>query len=200
MSLTVDIDKLRKQLKNQRNKLSQDQRKKLSLSIAKHIAQSEVFKQSKKVAIYLPVNGEADPTSLVSLHAQSEQKFYLPVLSPSGNKHLLFVEWNKSTIFKDNIYGIPEPIITPSTVQLEATKLDLVIMPLLGFDKHGNRLGMGGGYYDRTFSFKLKCKASKKPYLISFAYAFQECKTLYTQPWDVPVNAYATENALTNLN
>ena len=188
----MNINQLRKQLKEQRKQLSKLQQKQLSEKIASNVLRMADYLSSQHIAIYLPVGGEADPTSLYAKNTDPNKKFYLPVLSPKGDKHLWFMPWNKNTQFINNIYGIPEPIIKESLLR-PAEKLDLVIMPLLGFDHQGNRLGMGGGYYDRTFAFKRKNKNMKKPILLAYAYAFQECKSLQTKEWDVPFDIYITD-------
>jgi 5-formyltetrahydrofolate cyclo-ligase len=183
---------LRKQLKTKRLHLSHQQQNRISAKIATNLRKAPEYLAAKTIALYLPVNGEADPRSLVAENTDPDKKFYLPVLSPQQDKHLLFARWNNETQFVDNIYNIPEPILTRSN-QLPAKKFDLIIMPLLGFDKQGNRLGMGGGYYDRTFSFKQHTRESRKPFLLAYAYAFQECQALSTQPWDIPFDAVVTE-------
>ena len=193
----MNTEQLRNQLKRQRSQQTKQQQSQRSKQIANNLSQSSVYSTAKHVALYLPVNGEADPRSLVSGNTDPERKFYLPVLSPTGNKQLLFHQWDKNTQFTNNIYGIPEPITSNSS--FPATQLDLVIMPLLGFDTQGNRLGMGGGYYDRTFAFKLADKAINKPLLVAYAYAFQECNKLYAQSWDVPFDYYSTENEFAKI-
>ena len=188
----MNIKQLRKQLKTQRQALPNRQQKQFSQKIADKVAQRADYLRAKHIALYLPVRGEADPTHLFTSNTDPTKKFYLPVLSQNDKNHLEFMPWNDSTQFIDNIYGIPEPLIVHSEL-LPANKLDLVIMPLLGFDKQGNRLGMGGGYYDRTFAFKLNRLSFKKPTLLAYAYSFQECPTLDAQQWDVPFDAYLTE-------
>jgi len=195
--MKVDNDQLRKQLKAQRSQLSTRQQDLLSAKIADRLSKTPDYLAAKNIALYIPVNGEADPRYLVAENKDPSRKFYLPVLSPTGNKHLNFTQWDKDTQFTNNIFGIPEPNLPHNS--LASTQLDLVIMPLVGFDAQGNRLGMGGGYYDRTFAFRLKNKDIKTPLLIAYAYTFQQCKKLSAQSWDVPIDAYVTENKFANI-
>ena len=195
--MKMNTEQQRNQLKRQRSQQTKQQQIRRSKQIANNLSQDSIYSTAKHVALYLPVNGEADPRFLVSKNTDPERKFYLPVLSTTENKQLFFHQWDKNTQFSNNIYGIPEPVI--SSPSLPATQLDLVIMPLVGFDTQGNRLGMGGGYYDRTFAFKLEKKTMSKPLLVAYAYAFQECKTLRVQSWDVPFDYYATENKFTQI-
>ncbi len=194
----MNIKYLRKKLKQKRSLLPKQQQKQFSLSACQHIWQSTIFQTAKHIALYIPVNGEADPRDLLN-HSSGKQHFYLPVLSPAGDKHLIFIEWTQDTSFKNNIYGIPEPIIDKNTPIIPARQLDLVIMPLLAFDQFGNRLGMGGGYYDRSFAFKLELTHSSSPHLMGFAYGFQQIDILSTQLWDVPLNSFVTEKKLVIL-
>lgn len=89
----------------------------------------------------------------------------------------------------NNRYGILEP----STKYIKPTaQLDIILMPLVGFDRLGNRLGMGGGYYDRALAFKRRQAWRKKPLLIGLAFDGQEIQQLAAQPWDIPMDAVAT--------
>ena len=92
-----------------------------------------------------------------------------------------------------NRYGIPEPAHPNKARNFPLRSLDLVLMPLVGFDTQGNRLGMGGGYYDRSFAFLHRHSHWRKPHLMGTAYEFQRLSKLDAQPWDVPLDAIVTE-------
>jgi 5-formyltetrahydrofolate cyclo-ligase len=77
--------------------------------------------------------------------------------------------------------------------RIQPLALDLVLTPLVGFDHKGNRLGMGGGYYDRSFAFLLRRQNWKKPRLVGLAYDFQQLDKLPAKNWDVPLTAVATD-------
>jgi 5-formyltetrahydrofolate cyclo-ligase len=188
----MNLDLLRQQLKKQRQQLSQLQQTQAAAKMVQHLSQTHFYKKAQHIALYLPVNGEADPSTLFKNNSDPQKKFYLPVLSPMQEKHLCFVQWHQNTVFKKNIYAIPEPLITASN-QIAIKQLDVVIMPLLAFDKRGNRLGMGGGYYDRSFAFKQHNSTFKKPLLVAYAHQFQQQNKLLAQAWDVPFDAYVTE-------
>ena len=91
--------------------------------------------------------------------------------------------------FRQNRFGIEEPIFSPL---LCAHRMDVILMPLVGFDKHKNRLGMGGGFYDKTLSFHNKLKEFRVPKLFGLAFDSQEVDRLTSQPWDVPVDGIVT--------
>ena len=185
-------DEIRKPLLALRAQLSKLEQQEKSAQIIAHIKQSDIFMQSKKIAFYHAVRGEADPEGLHSSTSNS-QKFYLPLLSSNKNQGLVFAPIDENTQYKNNAFSIPEPIVETHEL-LDAKELDLVIMPLLGFDLAGNRLGMGGGYYDRCFAFKHS--NTSKPILMGFAYDFQKIKSLITEPWDIGLDMIATECGL----
>lgn len=89
-----------------------------------------------------------------------------------------------------NRFGIPEPLSLLK--QQRSSDLDLVLLPLVGFDKRCNRLGMGAGFYDRALA-KLHCRG---PFCIGVAYDFQRVEELPVDPWDVPLQAVVTERRI----
>lgn len=195
-SPTTNKDKIRKPLLALRAQLSKAEQQEKSAQIVKHIKQSDVFIQSKKIAFYHAVRGEADPEGLFNT-SNDDQQFYLPLLSSEKNQGLVFAPVDQNTQYKNNAFSIPEPIVETHAL-LDAKELDLVIMPLLGFDLTGNRLGMGGGYYDRCFAFKQS--QPKKPVLIGFAYDFQQLDEINAEPWDIGLDMIATESGLTIIH
>ncbi len=195
--MNTPLQTLRKQLKQQRLALSKNQQQHMSSLAIQRLQRSVPFRSAKNIAIYLPVRGEIDPSQLPKF-GRAGQQFYLPVLSLYKQHGLVFVRWNKRTRFRLNQYQIPEPIIRYSQLK-SARKLDLVVMPLLAFDPAGSRLGMGGGYYDRSFAFKMRSEQIRKPTLLGIAYQFQQVESLPRQPWDVPLDAIATDTQLTKF-
>ncbi len=193
----MDIQQqLRTHIKKQRAILSTDNIKQTSLLIAKRLKDSFEFTQAKHIAYYLPVAGEADPTMLLQArHGTGKAEFYLPVLKKKAEKGLHFIKVGKTTKFIKNQYGIPEPEFTEHDL-IKPEKLDLVITPLVSFDLQGNRVGMGGGFYDRTFGFK-QSEEMRKPLLIGYAYEFQYSDKIVPNTWDVKLDGVVTENKFT---
>ena len=187
-------DELRKPLLQLRSQLSESEQQNKSALIIEHIKQSDIFAQSSKIAFYHAVRGEADPAGLYNI--ESNKQFFLPILSADKDQGLIFAPIDQNTQYKNNAFAIPEPIVDSHKL-INAEELDLVVMPLLGFDILGNRLGMGGGYYDRSFAFK-KSNPSK-PILIGFAYDFQKIDPLNTEPWDVGLDWIATESGIKKM-
>lgn len=182
-------DQIRKKLKSQRANLSLELFNSLSSDIAKNIKETDEFKSAQRIGFYHSVRGEADPSSLKTL----DKSFFLPVLSKNKDEGLVFIQLTDETQFENNKFNIPEPVFNEETI-VSAQTLDLVLVPLLAFDKKGNRLGMGGGFYDRTFAFK-KDK-NIKPILLGYAYDFQEIDALEPESWDVGLDIIATESGI----
>ena len=121
---------------------------------------------------------------------EAKKNCYLPILSKSQT--LVFGAYESHTMLKTNRYHIPEPDIS-SYFPLE--QLDLVLMPLVGFDLQGHRLGMGGGYYDRTFQFLLD-KKIRKPFMLGLAYELQKVEHIPMDSWDISMDGVLTEEKL----
>lgn len=185
-----DLRKLRKQIRQQRRALSPQQQTLAARRLRKKLVCSPLFQRSQHIAFYLPNDGEIDPTPVMEEAWKRGKTCYLPVLTPLGQK-LLFVRFEKGNELVLNKFKIPEP--NPLKHQCrQAWALDLVITPLVAFDNTGGRLGMGGGYYDRSFAF-LRQKRAQKPSLLGVAHVFQERLELPRQAWDIPLDAIFTD-------
>jgi 5-formyltetrahydrofolate cyclo-ligase len=183
--------KQRQRIRQQRRQLTCQQRNQSAQEVAEHIIHSSIFRNSQQIAAYLPVQGELDPQPIIKAAWERRKKIYLPVLTPFNDSRLWFIRYEPSTRMLNNRFGIPEPVVKHRQ-RLSAPSLDLVLMPLVGFDLQGHRLGMGGGFYDRSFAFLLNRQHLKKPRLIGLAYNFQEISQLTPEDWDVPLDAIAT--------
>jgi len=180
---------LRKTIQTQRRNLTVSQFQQASREICHHIIDSTWFQQSQHIAFYLSVHNEIDCTTLMQAAENMGKNCYLPVCDLEKSA-LFFLPYRMNDPLSPNRYGILEPAIPfPSPSSYPATKLDIVITPLVAFDHLKNRLGSGMGYYDRTFAFlQKKNSAPSKPMLIGLAYDFQQVAQLETQPWDIPLN------------
>lgn len=145
----------------------------------------------KNIAVYLAQDGELDLKYLIEKLWENKANIYLPVID-CVTQQLQFAHYSSATIMKKNQYKIDEPADIRSFIAPE--KLDIVLMPLVAFDKNGTRLGMGKGFYDKAFEF---CRASQhKPKLIGVAYSCQYCDKLPVEIWDVPLDGILTEKEL----
>jgi len=194
----VDQSVIRKKIQAARAALSDAQQAQYSLSMCQQIIDSGVLESATHIAFYLPVRGEADPTYLQSVKTLSNKQFYLPILSSSSNGYLAFAHYTKHTQMTLNRFNIPEPDVNQNDLLTDPRKLDAVIMPMVAIDRFGNRIGMGGGFYDRTFAFRKEEKGN--PQLIAFAYDLQIIEPQIPQPWDVPADVIASQSDFINLS
>jgi len=111
----------------------------------------------------------------------------------SESNLLSFAPWAPGAPLRHNRYGIPEP---ERGEMLAPDELDVVLLPLLGFDRSGNRLGMGAGYYDRSFEFLREATRPSRPVLVCIGYHFQEVPPMTAEPWDVRLDFVATDREL----
>ncbi len=185
---------LRSQLRAARRALTPAQQQQASLQLLRHLMKLPQFMRAQHIALYIASDGEIDPEIVARQLWKMEKHSYLPVLRPGKTKDLWFVEYRPDSLLTPNRYGIPEPDHRHEH-RLPANLLDVVLMPLVGFDLQGARLGMGGGFYDSTFAFKRK-KHTGKPYLIGLAHSCQQTESLPTDNWDIPLFAIATDTGI----
>ena len=193
----IDQSKIRDRIQKERAQLSRNQQAVSSQKICHEILNSGALIDAENIAIYLPVRGEADPSYLRELDKLSKKSFYLPILSQENKNHLEFALYNEHTQMKHNRFNIPEPDVAAKDLLTNPRKLDAVIMPMVAIDRLGNRIGMGGGFYDRTFEFRKTEKC--KPILIAFAYDFQLIDEQTPQAWDVPTDLISLESEFITL-
>lgn len=189
-------DNFRKDIRSLRSSAEQSELQHKSKQIAEQCSNSPEFKVAKNIAIYHAVDGEADPEALTRTNNNTydtSKNFYLPILAKDKSIGLRFAPINETTKYEPNKFLIPEPIFEESEL-LTGKQLDLVIVPLVGFDNKGNRIGMGGGFYDRTFSFKQT--NNTRPSLMGFAFDFQQTESIHDESWDVQLDYIATETQL----
>ncbi len=162
-------------------------------ALADHLQQLPEFLVDDRVAGYWAVNGELSLHAAYARLRSREQVYHLPILDARCS--LRFAAWKPGMALRTNRYGIPEPEAAAGDC-LRPAALDLVLVPLLGFDRNGNRLGSGAGYYDRSFDFLRDRSEPDKPVLVGIGYHFQEVGQLQAQSWDVPMDFIATEREL----
>lgn len=184
---------LRKELRARRNALNPTQQEAASAWVLRHLMKLPQFLRAQHLALYIAADGELNPQPIAEQLWKMGKQVYLPVLHPTQAGQLWFLEYTPDTQLKPNRFGIPEPDHRYER-RLPAKLLDLVLLPLVGFDRKGGRLGMGGGFYDRTFAFHKGKKT--KPYLLGLAHACQEVEHLDLADWDIPLYAVVTDQAL----
>lgn len=164
----------------------------MARALAKRIAASLRLRRARRVACYLANDGEMDAGPVMDFLRSIGRQVFLPVLHGDA---LWFLPYDEDTPLKPNRFGIPEPYLS-ARARCPAREIDVVLMPLVAFDSSGNRLGMGGGYYDRTFSYLKARTVWRRPLLIGIAYEFQHIANLPAQPWDIPLDGVVTDKQL----
>ena len=192
---TDNPQSIRKRINRQRRKLSTAEQQQASLQLAHRLSHQPDFIRSQRIAAYLAVNGEMSLQPVIDMALSMGKKVYLPVLLPFMEGRLWFARYRHGDRLVRNRFGIPEPRYHHRNM-ISAHALDQVLTPLVAYDTHCHRLGMGGGYYDRTFAFLLRRHYWKKPRLTGIAYDFQKVSQLAVQAWDVPLDNIVTENAI----
>lgn len=187
--------KIRARIRRQRRQLNDSERAACAWQLAMHAGKDRLVQNSQHIAVYLPADGEIDPQPLMQQLWAQGKTLYLPVLVTFPAPRLWFTAYAPGDRLVANRFGIAEPARTHYR-RIKPMGLDLVMAPLVAFDLGGDRLGMGGGYYDRTFGFLNKRKHWRKPDLMGLAYELQKQKHIQPEPWDVKLSAVATEAAV----
>ncbi|KXF80185.1 5-formyltetrahydrofolate cyclo-ligase [Enterovibrio coralii] len=175
---------LRKQIRQRRRALSEQDQALAASQLLEHFTSSDAIIKASRIALYLSVDGELDTAPLIARCWAQGKDVYLPVIHPFSKGHLLFLHYHPKTQLVPNQYGILEPKLDVRDV-LPAAKLDVICTPLVAFDAAGQRLGMGGGYYDRTLAPWYETGAGAKP--IGLAHDCQQLDALPVEVWDVPL-------------
>lgn len=183
---------LRKELRMLRGSLSEIQQHQAQKKIAAIVSVLPEFLASSHIAVYYANDGEIDPLDIVKEAWEQGKACYLPVVGQSKESAMCFFSYDPETLMEKNKYGILQPVLAKACAR-RAEDLDLVLLPLTGFDDKGSRVGMGGGYYDRTFAFKKDTMKHCKPLLIGLAHACQKVKSLPVNNWDIPLAGVATD-------
>ena len=187
MNPSSDRVALRATLRERRRVLPATQRIAAAEALAERLLALPFFPRAGRVAGYWAVDGE------IGLHAFQLRlppsiRYCLPVLH--AGRRLRFAEWRSGAPLVSNRYGIPEPDVAPGQT-FAASDLALLVVPLTGFDAAGNRLGMGGGWYDRSFAFRHA--AMPPPWLVGVGFDAQCVAALDAESWDVLPDAICTE-------
>jgi 5-formyltetrahydrofolate cyclo-ligase len=188
---------LRQTLRQKRKKITSSQQKLNAHQLAKQIIQLKEIQSAKNIAVYLSNDGEIDLQEVVSLLWQANKNCYLPVLNKENKGHLLFLAYTKQQQLVKNCFNILEPAYQQEKSKI-AKQMDVILMPLVGFDKDCKRIGMGGGYYDRSLSFI--SHKTVKPVLIGVAHSIQQVEKIPIEKWDIGLNKIVTEKQVFTQN
>ncbi len=174
--------RIRSEVRQRRKQLSPEQQQYFALQIVEQAGQHEKIQQATTLSVFLSFDGELDTTPLIHRLWQQGKQLCLPVLHPFSPGNLLFLRFTPDTPLIRNRFNILEPKLDITQVVL-LSELDIVFTPLVAFDSHGQRLGMGGGFYDRT----LQHWQENGPYPIGLALDCQQVEQLPIEEWDIPL-------------
>lgn len=154
--------------------------------VADAVISLKEYQEARVLLAYIAVQGELDVSKIVNDAKNNGKKVAFPLCAENGRLRLLIP--NKETAFKKGAYGIPEPDASDSH-EINSRELDLIIAPGLAFDMSGNRLGQGGGYYDRLL-------ADTDAYAIGVGYDFQLVEELWVEAHDRKLDCIVTQSQL----
>lgn len=188
---------LRQHFRQQRRQLNQQQQQHAAKQLVQQCLSLPAYQQALHLAFYLAADGELDAQALIQACWQAGKSVYLPVLHPFTSGHLLFVRYSQDSQMRANCYGIAEPVLRCMDIGPLA-QLDIIFTPLVAFDSHGNRLGMGGGFYDRTLAPIQRGEVDTK--IIGLAHDCQHSAQLPVQNWDIPLQQIITPSRIWNFD
>lgn len=180
MSISFSRQQLRQQMRAKRQALSSEQQHIASQNIIAPALDLIAHYQAQHLAFYLPFNGEISPLALMDTLRQQNKHIYLPVLHPFSEHQLLFLRFDDERDLEQNRFGIWQPKLDVRNV-LPLNELEMIFVPLVACDKQHNRLGMGGGFYDRTL-------AQRNLISVGLAHRCQQVEQLPVESWDMPLS------------
>jgi len=179
--------KLRRQLRTVRNSFSNAQRAEHDAAIGRHLSELVKSRRAVSIACYWPFNGEPDITPACRQLMLAGYRLSLPVVTGENGHEMNFHSWRADTGLSKNRYGILEP---QNTERVPISSIDMLFMPLVGYDRFGNRLGMGAGYYDRCLETRRDLPA---PLRVGIAYSLQEIDRVEGEQWDIRLHGVVNE-------
>ncbi|RBH58324.1 MULTISPECIES: 5-formyltetrahydrofolate cyclo-ligase [Pseudomonas] len=185
---------LRRLLRKARRALSASEQRQAARGLYRQLAQHPLFRRARHISLYLPTDGEIDPRLLLREAQRRGKRTYLPVLSAWPRTRMVFQRIRPGEKLQPNRFRILEPRVKLAA-QRKVWTLDLVLLPLVGFDVEGGRLGMGGGFYDRSLAYLARRQSWRKPTLLGLAHECQKVAKLNQASWDVPLQGTVTDRA-----
>ena len=185
---------LRRELRAKRRSLSAADHDRKSKLAASAIARLPAFKAGARIAVYLPFDGESNPSALLKAARKRRVRIFVPVVESVRHRRLRFLPLTGRT--RRGAFGISVPHARTPKAAVAPRWFDLIVVPLVGIDGHGRRLGMGGGFYDRALSFRRIRHSWTGPKLVGLAFQCQRTDSVFAEPHDVRLDAVATERGV----
>ena len=185
----MSIDPLRSSMRKARRGLSAARREQAAENCAQLARSLPALQHARSIAAYMAYQGEMCCEPIIDWALGRRVSVLLPVVV---GRRMRFAPFVANQALVSNRWGIPEPEWQPGR-WVSARRPNVVLLPLVAFDSNGNRLGQGGGYYDRAFAFRNAARHWRRPLLVGLAYEFQRTDALEAKPTDVPLDAVITE-------
>jgi len=184
-------DEMRQYNRKRRAGLSPQQLVRSSQALAQKIIALDGYRQAQRLAVYFAVNGEIGLDPVIDHALAAGKQVYLPNLD---RQSLRFSPYFRAQKMRINKFRLPEPDVGDDYM-LQPAELDLVLAPLVVFDEDCNRIGMGGGFYDRSFAMRKSPQVSA-PVLVGVAHDLQKVEQIVPEDWDVRLDMVVTDEAI----
>ncbi len=192
MMNTSTKKQLREQCRQARNALTTVQQQRYALAVSERLAKTNAFQDAQQIASYIATDNEVETHKIHERCWQTGKKVALPIIG--ADKSMRFAPYTDADTLITNKFNIPEPQTTPNTHFIELQNIHCMLIPLVGFDKQGNRIGFGGGYYDRYLQHK-----TNSTICIGLAYEVQKIPSIIKETWDISMDIVITEEQTYHL-
>ncbi len=186
-----DHAEMRSRNRRLRAELTPEQLAQAADALCARLVELEAYRDAERIAAYFAVNGEIGLAPLIERALADGKQVFLPNLDREALRFAAYFEGQK---MRTNRFRLPEPDVSDAEM-LAPQALDLVLAPLTVFDAGHNRIGMGGGFYDRSFAFR-KDPANTRPQLIGVAHELQKVDRIEPEDWDVRLDLVVTDKAV----
>jgi 5-formyltetrahydrofolate cyclo-ligase len=196
MNRSADLNAERRRLRRRRLEIPRDERRRADRRIEARLFAAGLIRPRSAVAVYVAVRGEVSLERAIERGRRIGATFYAPRILNLPRRTMAFMPLEARGRLRRNWYGLLEP--TSRRRANVYRDIDVVMLPLLGFDRRGYRLGMGAGFYDRALSRRRGARRAtwRRPLLVGIAYGCQEISGIAPAPWDVLLDFVATEKEL----
>lgn len=193
--MSISKQKLRQQLRTARNAIPSPQRDLAAISLSNTVQKLPYYSSARNIALYWPHDDEISPLPLLRSSIMQGKNCFLPVLLIDPQQKLAFASYTPTTPLIKNRYGILEPELGFAQL-IQIIDLDIIFVPVVGFDSSGRRLGRGGGFYDATFAQLQHSHLDTWPKLVGLAYSCQNVEVVPADTWDWQLDAVVTESEM----
>ncbi len=193
-AVVAERSALRIRMRRLRRALPRDEQRRAALAVAQRILRLPHCRPGARIGIYLALPGELNLQSFIERALARGCRLFVPHITHVRRRQMAFYRFTPTSRLHTEQWNIPQLCDVHRQQRIDSAMLDAVLVPIVAFDQHGNRLGMGAGFYDRHFARLRRTPGWQRPHLIGIAYACQEVAVLGTQPHDVRLELIATEH------